>query len=262
MLPPSWKKGWRLVILLAILAVIVWFGYVAFLFDQSVKQSERHDFHYSLDFSCNTTIENVTILLPFPEQDGTPLFTEAHLKENLYGVPGGWNISVENVNGTPLLAIRSDRMVPEYHGYPVAIEPGQSPLPPTRVPGTEYSADTPVLQPVHLGMMLPVNRTIETQNPVGNEPVFAPHGAFIEKAGSTGPYPGKEYTHTIPVYVRYVSDHPAALNIRLSIDGTNSIWKGGWVFNSYTDTVTLDLEQAPGWINAEGILRTREGVYY
>jgi hypothetical protein len=114
---------------------------------------------------------------------------------------------VENVNGTPLLAIRSDMDGPRVPRVSGRYRAGTVPASPHPGTGTEYSADTPVLQPVHLGMMLLVNRTIETQNPVGNEPVFAPHGAFIEKAGSTGPIPRKEYTHTIPVYVRYVSDH-------------------------------------------------------
>lgn len=258
----SWNKGWNPLIIAVILAIVVLSGYVAFLFDQSTRQGERHNFHYSLDFSCNTTIENVTILLPIPEQDGTPLFTESQVKENLNRIPAGWNLSVEIVNGTPMLAIRSDRMVPEYHGYPIGIEPGQSPLPTTRVPGTEYSADTPVLQPVYLGMMIPVNRTIQTRDPAGNEPLFAPHGSFVESRNPTGPYTGKEFTHTVPVYAGYESDRPPAVHIRISIQGTNSIWRGGWQFNSYSDTVTLELEQSPGWIGAEGILRTEEGVYY
>ncbi|PKG31320.1 MAG: hypothetical protein CW742_14015, partial [Methanoregula sp.] len=53
MIPRSWKSGWRLLFLVAVLAVILWFGYVAFLFDQGMKQSEQQGFPYSLDFSCN-----------------------------------------------------------------------------------------------------------------------------------------------------------------------------------------------------------------
>lgn len=262
MIPPSWKKGGNLLLIAGILAILIVSGYITVLFDRNTQQSERHDFHYSLDLSYTATLENVTILLPVPRTGtaGTPFLTESLVEKNLYGVPAGWNVSVDEVNGTPMLAIRAGRMVPEYHGYPIAIEPGQSPLPATRAPGTEYSADTPVLQPVHLGIMIPVNRTIDTGSPVGNEPLFAPDASFDPREGTTGPYAGKEYAYTVPVYVGYESSRPAAVSLSASIGGTNSIWKGGWVSNSYADRLSLELEDAPGWTTAAGVLRTEEGV--
>jgi hypothetical protein len=261
-MPGSWKKGLNILVIAVIIAVVAWIGYVAFLLDQGTKQSERHVFHYSIDVSYNTTIENVTLLLPVPESNGIALFGEALVNGTLYGVPPGWDLSMDAVNGTPMLAIRAEQMVPEYHGYPIAIEPRQSPLPTTLVPGTEYSPDTPVLQPVHLGVMLPVNRTIETRDPIGNEPVFAPGGQFIRREVTTRPYGGREYEHAVPVYIQYVSDRPAAVYASITIQGTNSIWKGGWLSNSYTDTITVETEDSPGWVNTTGVLMTEDGVYY
>lgn len=262
MVQVSWNKVLIILATAVIIAVIVLFGYFAYLFDQHAKQSERHDFHYSIDLSYNTTIEHVTLLLPVPERNGTPLLPGLHEDGILYGVPSGWNLSMEVVNGSPMLAIRAEEMIPEYHGRPIPIEPGQSPLPTTLVPGTEYSEETPILQPIHLGLMLQMNRTIDTRNPVAHEPVFAPGGVFIEGKVSTTPYEGKEYTHIVPIFVEYTSERPAAVYIRISIRGTNSIWKGGWVYNSYEDSVTLEREESPGWVDGRGILRTEEGVYY
>lgn len=262
MMPGSWNKVLVLMAIAVIIAVIALSGSILYLFEQHATQSERHDFHYSIDFSYDATLEDVTLLLPFPEQNGTPFLPGLEEDGALYGVPAGWNISTEVVNGSPMLAIRAEKMIPEYHGRPIPIEPGQSPLPPTLVPGTEYSEETPILQPIHLGVMIPGNRTIQTRDPVGREPVFAPGGEFIAGKVSTTPYEGKEYTHTVPVFIRFASDRPVALYLRISIRGTNSIWKGGWVYNSYEDSVTLELEESPGWVDGKGILRTEEGVYY
>ena len=101
------------------------------------------------------------------------------LDKTAYGVSPDWNLSVVYENGTPMLAIRAARMVPEYHGYPIAIEPGASVLPTTRVPGHEYSSDTPVLIPVTVAVMETTGCTeINTRHPVGHEPVFFPEGVF------------------------------------------------------------------------------------
>ncbi len=262
MVQVSWNKVLIFLTIAVVVAVIALLGYFAYLFDQNAKQSERHDFHYSIDLSFNTTIENVTLLLPVPELDGTPFPPGLHETGILYGVPSGWNLSMEVANGSPMLAVRAERMVPEYHGRPIPIEPGQSPLPTTMVPGTEYSEETPILQPIHLGVMVPVHRTIETRDPVAHEPVFAPEGDFIEGKVSATPYEGKEYTHIVPIFIEYASGSTAAVYIRISIRGTNSIWKGGWVYNSYEDSVTVEREESPGWVDGMGLLRTEEGVYY
>ena len=74
--------------------------------------------------------------LPVPELNNTPSFTESLLNKTAYGVPPGWDLSLVNKNGSPMLAIRAARMVPDYHGNPIAIEPeATSPLPTTLVTG-------------------------------------------------------------------------------------------------------------------------------
>lgn len=263
MISKSWKKGLKYVLIALIIAVIAFLCYTFYVYDKIARESEQHNFHYTLGVSYTSTIENVTILLPVPMLNGTTVLAESFLKREVHGIPPDWNLSVEMVNATPMLAIRADEMVPEYHGFPIAIEPGQSPLPTTLVPGTEYSSDTPVLHPISIGMMLSVNRTIDTHNPVGNEPVFGPEGEFTLLTSTTKtPRQGKEYSHSVPVYVSYTKDDPAEVHIATSIQGTNSIWRGGWVFNSYADTVTWDFDHSIGWTNATASLYTEEGIYY
>lgn len=148
-----------------------------------------------------------------------------------------------------MLAIRTARMIPEYHGKAIRIEPEVSVLQTTLVPGHEYSSDTPILQPVSIGVMELSTSAIDTRSPVGHEPVFFPQGAFTPGAGIPTVYNGPVYYHKVPVYIRYTSDHPAAISVRMGIHGSNMIWKGGWESNSYSDTVILEIANGTqGWI--------------
>ena len=74
---------------------------------------------------------------------------------------------------------------------------------------------------------------------------------------------GIAYDHLVPVYIRYTSERPVAISLRVSVQGSNSIWRGGWQSNTYSDTVFLEIADGEqGWIDGEGRLFTAEGVYY
>ncbi len=241
-------------ILVVILLAVILSGWLAWQFDQASRQSERHTYFYTIDLTYSTPIENVTLILPVPELNNTPMFMTSLLDKTAYGVSPDWNLSVVYENGTPMLAIRAARMVPEYHGYPIAIEPGASVLPTTRVPGHEYSSDTPVLIPVTVAVMETTGSPIDTRHPVGHEPVFFPGGVFM---------PGRNfptYDHTVPVYVSYTSEKPVAISLRVSVYGSNGIWRGGWVSNTYSDTVVVETADGrQGWIDGDGELITAGG---
>jgi hypothetical protein len=162
-----------------------------------------------------------------------------------------------------MLAIKAARMVPDYHGSPIAIEPGESPLPTTLVPGHEYTSDTPVLMPVTIAVMETSMSAIDTHEPVGREPVFFPGGNFIPGSSVTPLGSGSAYDHRIPVYINYTSEHPADIWLRVSVTGTNEIWRGGWESNTYSDSVFVEIaDGSKGWIDGEGKLITAEGIYY
>jgi hypothetical protein len=252
-----------LLLLAVILIVVLIVAGIGFVFNQSSYQSERHDYFYTIEFSYNTTINNVTLLLPVPELNGTPFFTESILNGTAYDLSTAWNLSIIPLNGTPMLAIRAARMVPEYHGYPVAIEPGVSILPATRVPGHEYSEDTPVLVPVTVAVMEHSSSPINTRDPLGHEPLFFPAGTFTPESCETSANVGVLLSHPVPVYVSYSSDRPVSITLRVSVQGTNAIWRGGWESNTYSDSVAVEITDGmQGWIEGSGDLLTGEGVYY
>jgi hypothetical protein len=245
-----------LLILAAILGVVLFIAWTAYLFDQEAARSERHDYSYLLELSYNTTIHNVTFLLPVPELNHTPFFMESILNKTAYGISSDWNCTIVRENGTPMLAITAARMVPEYQGYPIAIEPGTSIFPTTLIPGHEYSADTPILVPVTIAVMEPVDREINTGDPTGREPLFFPDGMFIP-GSCTLPCAGRVYDHRVPVYISYTAEHPVSLSLRISVSGTNSAWRGGWTSHGYSDTVVIEtVNDTRGWIAGEGRLFT------
>jgi hypothetical protein len=253
----------RKILIALVLMALVFFALVFSQFDQMGRQSERHTYRYSIDLSYDTTIDNVTFLLPVPERNTTPLFIESLLNGTAYGLSMDWNLSIEQENGTPMLAIRAARMVPEYHGSPIPIDPGVSVLPTTRVPGHEYSMDTPILQPVSIVASETITSDIDTRSPLDHEPVFFPKGVFIMGTGSPIAYNGPVYDHKVPVYITYTSDRPAVISLRIGIHGANMIWKGGWQSNAYSDTVVLEIaNDTQGWVMGEGKLSTATGVYY
>jgi hypothetical protein len=259
------RRRRRIIILLAIIIVFsaAFLTWIAWQTEQQFRQSEQHEYMYEIVLSFNATLENVTLLLPVPERNGTPFFTQALVDRTAYGVPPDWNLSIQEENGTPMLAIRADRMNPKYHSTPVPIESGQTPLPTTLVQGVEYTDNTPVLMPVWMVVTVPVNHTIDTRDPLSGEPLFYPEGSFVPGSTNIPGFSGSVHEHTAPVFVQFTADQSTTFSLRTEIQGTNSIWRLGWTFNQYSDTVTLEIRDSrQGWLEGKGILLSGEGVYW
>ncbi len=102
----SSKKMLKYVLITLIIAVIAFLCYTFFMYDKIARESEQHNFHYTIGISYTSTIDNVTILLPVPMLNGTTLLAESFLNREVHCIPPDWNLSVEMVNATPMLAIR------------------------------------------------------------------------------------------------------------------------------------------------------------
>ncbi|MDD1695767.1 MAG: hypothetical protein LUQ54_02605 [Methanoregula sp.] len=250
-----------LFILLFLLVVVLFCGWIIWQFNEVTTRSGSHNYYYSIDLSYNTTIRNVTLVVPLPEVNNTPVFIPRLTDGTAYGISPDWNLTLVYKNNTPMLSIRAERMVPKYYGYPVAIEPGASILPTTRIPGHEYSVDAPVLMPVTINTMETSRSEINTRLPVGHEPIFSPEGVFTPGSGSPFMSNYLTYDHTVPVYISYTADQPVLLSLRVNVQGVNAVWRGGWRSNSYSDTVALEITNGTqGWIDAEAHLLTDDKI--
>ena len=226
------------------------------------KESEYHELRYQVGISTESVLENITLLLPVPFIQNTSLLGESLVKGEGYGIPPDWRLSLEQVNDTPLLKIFAAKIVPEYHGYPIPIEPGSTPIQTPQPAATTYSNETPILMPFEFGISQRVQQSIDTQDPLNREPLLS-DPELLQSIPCQGPsLPGRCYQYLAPIYVQYSSSEAGTLTLTLSSGGTNQWWEGGWSGNSYEETIEVTVENnQQGWIQGEGFLSTGSGRY-
>jgi hypothetical protein len=226
------------------------------------QESEFHEYQYRVFLSTESSLENVTLILPVPFLGNTSSLGEALVKGDGYGIPPSWRLSLERVNDTPMLGIRADEIVPEYHGYPLPLEWGETPTVTPHPAATAYSEETPVLIPLDFGNSRRVEGSIETRSPLNREPLLVRPELVQPVPCRDPPMGGSCYRFRVPLYVQYAPRNAGRITLSVSGGGINEWWVGGWSGNSYGDTVELTLENnQQGWIEAEGLLSTGMGRY-
>jgi hypothetical protein len=256
---------WKPLGLLAVLVVVILFALLlAVFFWQATtirKQSEYHRYHYDVSISAPALLANCTLLLPVPSIRNNSPPGDALVRGEGYNVPPGWMLSLEPVNGTPMLRISAPAIVAEYHGYPIPIEPGSTQSLTPAPAATAWSEETPVLIPIGFGVSLTVPEPIDTRDPFGREPLLAPPESYIA-AGCRGPSDkGQCYRFSVPVSVS-CSSGEGNLTLSISAGGTNQWWMGGWSGNSCDETVIATVDDPrQGWVAGEGFLTTGTGRY-
>ncbi|MCJ7742507.1 MAG: hypothetical protein MUO95_07495 [Methanoregula sp.] len=252
----------QLLLVVTILLVVI--VSTAFIWQGMVNrnQSEYHEFRYSIAISTQSVLENVTLLLPVPFVHNNSLLGEALIKGEGYDIPPDWRLSLEYVNDTPMLKIFTAKIVPEYHGYPIPIEPGRTPnrTPPPTI--TAYSSETPILIPLEFGISQRVPRLIDTQNPFNREPLLS-YPELLESIPCQSPsLPGRCYQYMAPIYVQYLSGEVGNLTIFISGGGMNQWGEWSWSGNSYDETIDVTLENnQQRWIQGKSYLSTGNGRY-
>jgi hypothetical protein len=246
----------------AIILVVIFLAWFFWQVTAIGQESEYHEFQYRVTISTQSVLENVTLLLPVPFVHNTSLLGDALVRGEGYGIPPLWRLSLERVNDTPMLKIAAEKIAPEYHGYPIPLEPGSSPVQTPPPVATAYSPETPVLIPLEFGISERVPQSIDTQNPLNREPLFT-NPELVRSVPCQGqPFSGRCYQYTAPIYVEYVSGGMGTITIFICGGGINQWWMGGWSGNSYGDTLDVTLENnRQGWIQVEGFLSTGNGRY-
>lgn len=227
--------------------------------------SLRHDYSYDLSVAVDRPVDDLVLRIPLPSVNGSSALGEALANGTGYGVRPGWDVTVVEANGTPLLEIRAARFLPEYRGTPIAVAPGEEPPSITPAPPATGRSDmTPVLMPHLLGARIAANRSIETREPVGREPLL---GGGLDLVPADCDLPGQGagvrcYRHPVDAFVDYRADTPANVSVGVRLAGSNQWWRGGWTFNTYTDHALLEFPDGDrGWTRADAVLAAGEGTY-
>jgi hypothetical protein len=245
-----------LVLVVISLATLLWLGY-------SLKnESEFHELHYQVSVFAPSGLENVTFLLPVPSVHNITSLGEALVRGEGYGIPPDWSLSLEYLNDTPMLKIEAGAIIPGYHGYPIPLEEGQTPVQTPPPVATACSEETPVLMPLQFGISQMVERSIDTRDPIGREPLLSSPELVRPVPCRDVPHTGECYGYPAQVFVRYSSGGPGNITISISSGGMNQWWMGGWTGNSYDDGIDVTLvRDQQGWIQGEGLLSTGDGRY-
>jgi len=292
--PARLLAGAIIAIILALLAYLV--ITVPAILEENREGTGHHVIEYTIRISSDTSLDNLTLLLPLPTVRGSFPLGDDLVNGSGYGVPPGWNLSLESQNGSPFLKITGAQFVPERTPYPVAIDEDDGenishlrenftsraiPLATTvfdrdtRI-GTVYAVRTgegrnatgtvrnlSVLRPVELGVRRTIATAINTRDPFGSEPLLEPK-EDIRETGAVTPVTrtARSFAYASPVYLDYRSDKPAKIEISVSVLGSNEWWELGWSSNSYTDRIFASLpDGGRGWVRAEGFLVTGNGRY-
>jgi hypothetical protein len=226
--------------------------------------SLRHTWSYEVSVAIDRPVEDLVLRVPLPSLHGSSEIGEAMANGTGYGVRPGWNVSVVEANGTPLLELRAARFAPEYRSTPIAIPPEGTPAVTPAPPATGSSASNPVLMPYSFGASLAANRTIETREPAGREPLLG-GGSDLVRVSCDLPGQGEGvrcFRHPVESFLDYRSDAPANVSLGVGLSGSNEWWRGGWIFNRYRDQATVEFRPGErGWVTADARLTTGEGVY-
>jgi hypothetical protein len=252
---------WKHLVIIAVLVIAIPFAVFSWQAMTIRKESEYHRYHYDVSISSPSPMNNCTLFLPVPSLRNQSLLGEALVRGEGYNVPPGWRLSLGQVNGSLVLRVTAPAIVPEYHAYPIPIEPGSTPSA-TPVPAaTAWSGETPVLIPIDFGVSLLVQEPIDTRDPVGREPLLADPVSLLPGSCRGPSETGQCYHYRAPVSV-LCSSGGGNLTLSITGGGTNQWWMGGWSGNSYDETIDVTLEDPrQGWTTGEGFLMTGTGRY-
>ncbi|MCC7565987.1 MAG: hypothetical protein KO206_06910 [Methanomicrobiaceae archaeon] len=259
-------------ILIIILAVVGIVAAISFIDAYFYTQSAHVTRDYRVVVTTNSTLENVTLMLPLPSHHGRSEIGEAILAGEAYGIPAGWNCTLAEVDGGVMLRIVAEEIVPVYRNriMPIPIEPGEEPAEtPTFVYATAYSEETPELQSIRFGVsIMDREQEINTRYPLGNESVLSPKRNLTRAEEHPTPGPeGREstasyYLFECPVYAEYGTDPDTTVAIEIEYGGWNQWWVLGWSGNWFVERCRITLTgPEPGWQYASGSLRAGMGRY-
>ncbi len=237
-----------------ILAILVIFSLsiVGCVFNEPVKGSERHEFRYFIGIDLGVgdrvvdgkPIHNVTLILPYPCLNGTPL------KLEIVSKPRNWNVSIVDTPYGKMLKIEAEVIKPVRMPAPIPIKPGETPK-------EVVTMEMPELNDLEIKVM--INRTVNTLNPFED---YNLNPKFDVKIAKCSMAVGKEkcYKFKTKIFAKYEGD--TEMHIYVSLEGRNEWFSYGWTGNEFHEWVTVDLKDPPnGWIDAVGRIECGKGVY-
>ncbi|MDW7732121.1 MAG: hypothetical protein SCH66_06795 [Methanolobus sp.] len=235
--------------------------------DEMYQDSFQSSYNYDISIRTNQTLNNVTLYIPLPVLGNSSSVGEKMLTKEFYERAPGWNFSIVDTMYGPMLSIKTESIIPKYRSAPAPISDEEESTESVISESNRYSEETPIPVPVDFSIMEKSNRTINTKEPVGNEPVLQPKINLTEsEEGDRVPTPEninpQYYAYEGRIYAYYETSPDSDVEIYVNLYGINEGWSLGWTSNEYRDrTDTAITGPQDGWIPTSGELVTGDGVY-
>lgn len=256
--------GFLLVLIVAAGLLAVWWDNRT---DEMYQDSFQSSYNYELSIETNATLNNVTLYVPVPVHGNSSSLGEKMVTGDFHADAPGWNFTIVETQYGPMLGIETTSITPRYRAAPVPISEGEEPAEQVITGSDSYSEETPIPVPVSFHIMETINRTIDTKEPIGNEPVLQPRFDQRE-SGNEDRVPTPEnidpqyYDYEGRIYAQYETSPYAEVEIYVAMYGINEWWTLGWTSNEYRDSMRITLNGSQdGWTPASGELVTGDGLY-
>lgn len=257
---------------LVVLAPLAAFAFL--LFPPDFAYSHYSSYSYTTSVSTNATVENVTLLLPFPQGEDV----EADLSSNLwlYDDDGNqltdWDAAVVETPRGPMLRLHADRLVGEDRYVLWTYAENGSVVDRREISRDEIPEDMTdrelVADPTtySVSWQVTVDHDIETRDPLANGTFLAPI-ADATAVDCRGPWSETDNCARFasPVSATYETDGPTTVTVgEIRFEGWNE-W-GFWLSNSFNtfEATTAAATYTDGrqkWTVVDGQLHAGMGRY-
>ncbi|MFB6071103.1 MAG: DUF5518 domain-containing protein [Halanaeroarchaeum sp.] len=276
------RVDWRRVGVGVVVMVLVFGLLVSGLWvlgQQRMAESYDSTYEYRVSLSANESLENLTLLVPVPVENGTSAMGRQFVESVAYdrNTPSidGYDDPPDPVNFTyeivetddgPMVEIAADeievtrvyyRVIEnETHGWR------------ERIPASEYDPDDPDMGVLDDGgftftVTAASPTPIATADPVGSEPLLSGQRDRSER-DCDGPTPDRHRCFETEgrAYVAFDATDTTALSVHVSLEGRNEWFAGGWSGNLYRQTVRAEVRgPMASWFETEGELEYGVGTY-
>lgn len=275
------KRNWRRIGGSALVIAMAFSVVVAGLFvlgGDRIDESTESSYNYEVAIATNGTLHDATLYVPVPVVNGTSEIGELFVNEVQYHrsapVVRGYDSDPEPIEFTyelietehgPMLAISTDRIeVTQVYYRTVENETmGWH----ERIDPAEYDPTNPMMGVQDDGsftfsVSLAVNRSIDTIDPFGTEPLFATSELLMVDCRDGASESERCFEYDSHGYAAYESHPETTVYVRAGFEARNEWFSGGWSGNEYLQSSSIELVgPQSGWHVTTGTLDVGRGNY-
>ncbi len=269
------SKRQRVILVVAVVVVLMPLAALGMLlFPPDFMYSHYSSYAYTTSISTNTTIENVTVFLPFPAgtDGGSDPVSELWIYDDTGTQVTDWEAAVVQTPHGPMLRLHADQLVGEDRYVLWTYAPNGSVIDrqeigPDEIPANMTNREL-VRDPTRysIAWQTTVEHDIETRYPVGNASFIVPAN---DVAATSCQDPWSEtdtcFTFTSVIGTTYEADQTATVTVgEIRFEGWNE-W-GFWLANSFntfeaTTSPAVFTDDQQGWVSVDGQLHGGMGRY-